>query len=151
MRGARLSVRRLTGRWSLRGERRVVGRALGWAAPLCGLLFVLGLAVSPLLHEAQLTAGWRGTSQEATVWLQHPDVLSTGLSQGQPFGVVVVFGPQRLIPYTVRSNGTVLSHGTATQFGSKDTEVLTFRAADTGWLSISFQGIKVPLQVWVHP
>lgn len=141
------------GRWlARRGETGWSGMraTLRWVAASCVLLFVLGLAASPLLHELQQTAGWRGTLPQEAVWMQRPAVVSKGISLGQDFGVVVVFGSRSSIPYTVRASGRVLDRGVAVRFGTRSTGILVFGASATGWLSISFTGIKVPLQIWVH-
>lgn len=143
----------LRGRWL--GGRGAMNRphlkgTLGLAAISCLSVFVLGAAVTPLLHQAQQTAGWRPTAPQEAAWFQHTGVVSKGIVPGQAFGVVVVFGKSRSIPYTVSSNGQVLSRGDAQRFGKQATDVLLLTASTPGWMTIAFQGIKLPLQVWVR-
>lgn len=127
-------------------------KATAYVAVLsCLLLVVLGYAVTPLLHQAQQTAGWRPTAPQEAAWFQHSETVTKGIQTGQAFGVVVVFGKSPLIPYTLREGGRVVSRGDARKFGVSGTNVLTFTASTPGWMTISFKGISLPLQLWVRP
>jgi hypothetical protein len=146
-------LRRSDGREDAGPEVRTTLRTTGlWCAIACAALAVVGAVSSPLVHWSQDTVGWKPSAPQERAWFTDAPSAARGFKLGSPasVGVGISLGMRATVQYSVRSDGQLIQSGTLTGAGTTQELNFTSIAFVPGWLTISVQGLTVPLRLWVH-
>jgi hypothetical protein len=104
------------------------------------------------VHWFQHAAGWRPTVPQETAWFTAADSVARGVQLGTPapVGIGIALGQRSSARYTVRSSGELVESGTLTGAGTTHFLNIPTSAFVPGWVTITVQGLFVPLKFWVH-
>ena len=119
---------------------------------LCATFLALALVSIPLLHWMQDAVEVPHPSIVEQAWVSNPGTVDHGVTAGASIHFVVVSSNSSPVRWVASSGGLVVGNGLAN--GNKGVRrVVTFHTTGAeahDWLTLLFDGIKTPLQVWVR-